>query len=258
MNETVIVFQKVSFGYDVGRGYVLNELDFSISKGKITAILAPNGGGKTTLLYLALGWLKPKRGLVFVDGRPLSTFNRKELGKKLALVPQSEYSPFAYSVLEVVLLGRAPHLPNLSMPSEADVQIALTALGQAGISSLAEKSITTLSGGERQLVSLARALAQQPEILLLDEPTAHLDLQNVRRLVDILRQLRRNGVTILFSSHDPQVVASLADEVILLKNGSLLTKGNVAETLTAAQLSHLYQIPVIVRDLEGKRFVEWL
>jgi iron complex transport system ATP-binding protein len=253
-----LTFEQVTFGYDIHRGDVISSLNFSIAQGAITAILGPNGSGKTTLLYLALGWLKPKAGVIRLGKKPLSAYSRREIGRTLALVPQSESVPFEYSALEITLLGQAPHLANLAMPAEQDITIAMQALEQVGMAGLAAQPVTALSGGERQLVFLARALAQQPKILLLDEPTAHLDLHNAHRLANILRQSQQQGTTILLTSHDPQLVTALADEAILIKKGQILKKGLAKEVLTDPLLSQLYQLPVKVREVDGKRFIEWL
>jgi iron complex transport system ATP-binding protein len=210
------------------------------------------------LLYLALGWFQADQGTVWVEGRSIASLTRRERGRFMALVPQSEYSPFEYSVLEYVLLGRAPHLPTLGEPSNLDFEIAFGALERVGMAQLANQSMRALSGGERQLVLIARALTQQPRLLLLDEPTAHLDLQNAYRLVQVVRELKRQGITIFMTSHDPQVVLALADQVVILRQGQVFRQGTVDEVFTGEVLQEVYAIPLQITTLDGKKTVQWL
>jgi iron complex transport system ATP-binding protein len=173
---SLLAFQDVRFVYPANDRPVFPQLTLDIAPGTVTAILGPNGVGKTTLLHLALGWLKPQAGHVALQGRPLGSYSRGEPGRKMGLVPQSEHTAFEYSLLEYVLLGRAPYLKPLEMPGPEDARIALDALARVGLAGWEGRSIARVSGGERQLVLVARALAQQPRFLLLDEPTSHLDL----------------------------------------------------------------------------------
>ena len=223
----------------------------------MTAILGPNGAGKTTLLHLALGWLKPQSGYIRLEQRLLKDYSRRALGQWMGLVPQSEHISFEYSLLEFVLLGRAPYLSALAMPEKADYEIALDALRQVGLDALYQRSILSLSGGERQLVLIARALAQRPRLLLLDEPTSHLDLGNKGRLVHLLRDLQTRGVTILFTTHEPEVAAALATHLVLMQKGQVLKAGPLANVFTAADLTRLYQLPVSVVDLDGHKVTLW-
>jgi len=258
MSAAWMTFDSITFGYRLHKPSVLADLSLELKAGSITAILGPNGAGKTTLLYLALGWLKPWQGEIHLAGRRLGDYHRQELGRWMALVPQSEHIPFEYSVLEYVLLGRAPHLPALGMPGERDYAAAFEALERAGIVSLADHSLLTLSGGERQLVLVARALTQQARLLLLDEPTAHLDLHNKSRLIQIIRDLRSEGITILMTIHEPEVVMAVADEVILMEMGRVLAQGPLDETVTAENLGRVYHIPIRIVSLEGKKRVLWV
>ena len=252
-----MAFAGITFGYSRRAPPVVAELDIQLGRGRTTAILGPNGAGKTTLVALALGWLTPWRGEVTLAGRPLPAFSRRELGRLMALVPQGEHIPFEYSVLEYVLLGRAPHLPSLAMPTEDDDAAAAAALRTAGIADLAHRSLLALSGGERQLVLLARALAQQPSLLLLDEPTAHLDLRNKTRLIGVIRDLKRHGVTIVMTSHEPEVVLAVADDVVLMGPGHVLAAGTLDAVLTADNLSRAYGIPVRIASLDGRPQILW-
>ena len=257
MNPALLSFRQISFGYQRQRP-ILQELSFALQPGRITAVLGPNGAGKTTLLYLALGWLAPWSGEIMLDGRRLRSHSRLERGRWLALVPQSEHTPFDYTVLEYVLMGRAPHLPPLGMPTQADIRAAWQALEQVGLEELAEHPVPQLSSGERQLMLLARALAQSPRLLLLDEPTAHLDLHNKARLVQMLRSLKEQGVTLLMTNHEPDVVLALADDVLLLEPGGAAQYGVLDDVLTAEALSRIYRLPIRLVEVDGHRQVLWI
>jgi iron complex transport system ATP-binding protein len=190
MSNAILTINSLEFSYAPESKNVLNAISFEIHPGTITSILGPNGAGKTTLIHLLLGLQKPAKGTINLEDMPLSHYSRRELSQWMGLVPQSEYIPFEYSVLEYVLLGRAPYLGPLDLPAPADIQIARKALDQIGIPDLEQRPIPALSGGELQLVLIARALTQQPKILLLDEPTSHLDLSNRNATLRILNQLR--------------------------------------------------------------------
>ena len=169
MSESLLSFEGVTFGYSHQR-QIFSDLNYDHERGSLAVLLGPNGAGKTTLLYMALGWLLPTAGTVSLSRRPLQSYTRGELGKRISLVPQAEHLPYTYSVLEYVQFGRAPHLTLVEMPGQKDHHVAREALARAGISALADAPMDKLSSGERQLAVVARALAQEPEILLLDEP----------------------------------------------------------------------------------------
>lgn len=247
--------QRVCFRYGSGQPPVLNDLSVAFPSGAVTGLLGPNGGGKTTLLHILVGLLTPQSGTLEVAGRSASCYTRREWGQLVGLVPQYEHIPFDVSVLDYVLFGRAPHLGPLDQPGARDEAVARAALESAGVLSLAERPVTALSGGERQLAMVARALAQDPRILLLDEPTSHLDPAHRRAVHDVLRQLAERGVAVIFSSHDPNLVASLADQVVLLRQGTLLASGPTAEVLTGERLTATYGIPVEVFAHGGRRVI---
>jgi iron complex transport system ATP-binding protein len=258
MITSLLSFHQVSFGYSHKTSPVLEGLDLSLKEGRITAILGPNGAGKTTLLYLALSWLKPWAGVISLSGKPIASFSRRALGQQIALIPQSEHIPFEYTVLEYVLLGRAPYLPPLGMPSPTDERIAYEALEKVGVANLFDHSMLALSGGERQLVLTARALAQEPRLLLLDEPTSHLDLSNKYRLVQILRGLQERGTTILMTTHEPDLALAVSDEAVLMEKGRVLISGPTTEVATGENLSRIYRVPVEIIPVEGKSLVLWM
>ncbi len=247
--------KNISFRYHVEESNVVDAVSLEIPAQKVTAILGPNGAGKTSLLHIILGFIKPHTGQVLVAGKPHSDYSKQKISQLVGLVPQHETIPFNFSVFEYVVLGRSPYLEPFQMPREADYQIANQILGDLGLSRLSRKPVTELSGGERQMIHLARALAQQTEILLLDEPTTHLDLGNQSRILSALRDLSVQGITILFTTHDPNAATFIADNVILMNKGRIVEQGSVAETLTEEKLSAIYRVPVLVEQHNGRVMV---
>jgi iron complex transport system ATP-binding protein len=252
----ILNFREVTFGYHQERE-VLKNLSFQIESGSANAVLGPNGVGKTTILHLALGWLKAWEGQIEIDGISVQSFRQRERGRLMSLVPQREHIPFEYSLLDYVLLGRAPHLGSLEIPGDADYEIGLNALEHVGLGGVFHRSITRLSSGERQLLLLARSLVQQPRLLLLDEPTSHLDMANKRRIVELLKGMRSRGITLLFTTHDPQVASALADHLLLMKKGEVMASGTPLELLTTELLTATYGVEVKVLEVGGKRIAFW-
>ena len=192
-----------------------------------------------------------------LKGKSQKQYSRREMGRLIGLVPQDEHITFEYSLLEYVLLGRAPHLHSLESPGEKDYQTAMVALGKVGLTDLADRPVTHLSGGEKQLVLVARSLAQEPRILLLDEPMSNLDLANKIRLIKVLRSLQKEGVTILFTSHEPEVAAGISNYLILMGNDNNIEHGTADKILNSKSLSRIYGVPVKVADYEVKKIVIW-
>lgn len=254
-SKTAFSFENISFSY-TGTRDVLASIDIIIPKNSITAVLGPNGTGKTTLLHLALGWLKPKEGHVLLFGRDLAGYAGRDRGRTIGLLPQKEPASFDYTVLEYVLLGRAPYLKPLEVPGPADIRIATNALNSIGIPEMKQRLLPTLSGGETQLVLLSRSLAQDPDILLLDEPTNHLDLKNRREMVRLLRELNKKGKTIVFTTHDPELASILADHLILM-GPNWIESGPFPEFFREEKLSRVYGIPVKLKEIEGHSRVLW-
>jgi iron complex transport system ATP-binding protein len=233
-------FEAVSA--ELGGRMILEEIEFGVSSGEIVGLVGRNGAGKTTLLRLAGGILRPKRGRVLLAGDVVRQMPRRQLAQRVALVPQNMHVPFPFRVGELVLMGRAPHQSLIGLESQHDIELAEAALTRLGILGLADRSITTLSGGERQLVLFARALVQDPDVLLLDEPTAFLDLKH---RVEVLREVRsfaNSGRAALIVSHDLSLAARCCDRVVLLGAGRIVAQGRPAEVLTSANLREAFEI----------------
>lgn len=255
MNKIAISFKNLSFRYtDLGQN-IIDDITLEIPEGKIIAILGPNGAGKTTLLRLLLGYHKPISGQVLIRNKPHQFYSRRELGQLISVVPQWEPALFNFSVLEYVLLGRAPYLDPLQMPTEADFRIAQSALDKLGITDLKNHPISGLSGGERQIVLCARALAQRTEILLLDEPTSHLDLSNQNTILGVLDELTSLGKTVVFTTHDPNIATHIADDILLMRQGKICAYGSIEDVLTEERLRAIYQTKIIVEKVKGQTVI---
>jgi iron complex transport system ATP-binding protein len=243
---------SLTIGYSdrvVGRG-----LDIALATGEVLALLGPNGGGKTTLLKTLLGLLAPKGGEIELGGRPLASYSNSERARLVAYVPQSHFATFAFTVETVVLMGRTAHGNLFSAPSAADRAVATRAMERFGILHLRERPYTMISGGERQLALLARALAQEPQFIVLDEPTASLDFGNQGRVMREIAALGASGHGVLFTTHDPNHAMRAADRVYLLREGSCVAEGAVRAVLGRAQLEALYGTPVqLIADADGAR-----
>ena len=237
--------EGVSYRYPSGGGVC--EVAFQAAAGETVGIVGPNSAGKTTLLNLLCRVLSPSAGRILIEGRDLAEFSRLGLARRLAVVPQEFTVAFPFQVAEVVLMGRYPHGGPGGWGSARDREVAWTALETVGISELAARRVDEISGGERQLVSLARALAQEPAILLLDEPTAHLDLKHRQVVVEVLSaHARTGGGTALLISHDLNLAAEVCDRLVLMARGGVTACGRPEEVITADHLEAAYGCPVEV------------
>ncbi len=250
MSEAAVELQGVGFGY--GREPVLRDLDLRLPEGDVTALLGPNGSGKTTILKLILGLLRPQRGTVVVFGEDRATVSPRRMGRRAGLVPQVERIPFDLVLEEYVVLGRAPYLHLLQVPGEEDRRIARQAIADVGLGDLTGRSVLSFSGGELQLAAVARALAQQPRLLLLDEPTSHLDLRNRRRVLEVMRTQVDAGRSVLMTTHDPNAAASVAGHVVLLREGRVTASGPPGEVLTSERLSAAFDVDIQVEVVRGR------
>ena len=239
----ILTTQHVSFSYGPPAGFGLRDVSLSVARGSLTGILGPNGCGKTTLLKLLAGIARPHQGDVLLEGRPLRTFGRRDLARRVAVVPQETHPAFDYTALEMALMGRHPHLGAFQLEGAADLDIAMRALEATGTGHLATRAYMTLSGGEKQRVIIASALAQQPDVLLLDEPTASLDLAYQLEIAALLGGLNRDrGVTMVIATHDLNLAASLCNRLVLLRGGELLAEGPTRDVLTRAAVAQLYGV----------------
>ena len=241
----------ISFSYKRGRGtphHVLNDVSFGVDRGTIVGLLGPNGSGKTTLVRIMAGMLRPDSGRVTLDGASVSEMPRRDLARRVALVPQETRTTFDFSVIDMVLMGRYPHLGRFELERPADLEIARQALRATGTEALESRTFATLSGGEKQRVIIAAALAQASDILLLDEPTTALDVGYQFEIAALLKRLNaEHGTTMIVSTHDLNLAAALCERVVLLKSGSVIAHGPTAETLTAGNIRLLYDIEADVQ-----------
>ena len=239
--------RDISFAYDARRGIprkvVLDRVSVNVEPGTIVGLLGPNGSGKTTLLRILSGLLSPQSGSVSLNGRPLASLGRRELARQIAVVPQETYSTFDFTVLDIVLMGRYPHLGPFELEGSGDLEVARAALTATETSALEARAFATLSGGEKQRVAIASALAQSAQLMLLDEPTSSLDLGFQFEIGSLLRRLNHDrGTTMVVSTHDLNFAAALCQRVVLLKEGRVIADGDTNGVLTAGNVRALYGV----------------
>lgn len=241
--------EALAFGYPgkpVGR-----DVSFELGPGEVICLLGPNGSGKTTLFKTVLGLLRPQGGRVRLDGEDVAQWPRERLARHLAYVPQAHTAFFPFLVRDVVLMGRAARLGLFATPSARDRAAAEAALASLGIADLADHPYTEISGGERQLTLIARALAQEPRVLVMDEPTASLDFGNQVRVLERITELARSGIAVVLSTHDPDHAFLCADRVALLDDGRLQHLGRPEEAITPEALKRIYGVDVDILTLPG-------
>lgn len=243
--KPAIHFEAVGFAYPAGFG--LTGIDLRIEWGQMVAVLGPNGSGKTTLLKLMLGLLHPQEGEVRFDGRVPGKVARRELARAIAMVPQEIALPFSLTAEEVVRLGRTPYLPRFRGPLREDREAVRAAMVATGVIALAGRPYDQLSGGERQRVILAMALAQEPRLLLLDEPTRHLDLNHQLRLLSLIQRFNRErALTVVSAMHDVNLCALYFERLILLASGRIVADGPPDKVIQPQLLEEVFGIPVLV------------
>lgn len=249
----LVSVRDLGFGY--GRRSVGREVSFDLSPGEVLCLLGPNGGGKTTLFKTILGLVPRQEGNVLFRGEPIHAWPRARIAQAMAYVPQAHVAFFPFTVEEIVLMGRTSRLGLFAAPSVHDDDVARRAMASLGIAALADRVYTELSGGERQLTLIARALAQEPAVLIMDEPTASLDFGNQVKVLERIRQLASSGIAVVLSTHDPDHAFLCADRVAMLHGGRLLASGAPNDTITPRNLGVVYGVDVEVVTLResGRR-----
>ena len=245
--DMAIHIKEVSHAYK--ERTVLNRLSIRIREGEFFIIIGPNGSGKTTLLKTICGIEPVSGGEVTIFGRTISRYTGNELAKVISFVPQSLPEDFPFTVFQTVMMGRYPHLGVLGIESDRDLDVTRRSIEFCGVTSLADRKMNQLSGGERQRVFIARALCQEPRVLLLDEPTASLDLAHQVRVMDLMEQLKREqGLTVVMVSHDVNLAAMYADRLLLMKSGEVAGVGQPKEVLTFETLEKVYGCTILVDE----------
>ena len=247
----MIDVRDITFSY--GAEPVLKDVSFQVESGQFVCILGANGCGKTTLLKTMLGFFRPQGGSVLLDGENVHTMDVRRMAQKVAYIPQSHVPPFPFRVIDVVLMGHTPYLSRNYRPTQEDHQIAMDALERLGITSLADRRYTALSGGQRQLVIIARAIAQQTGIIIMDEPTASLDFGNQYLVLSQLLKLKQQHMSIVMVTHNPEHAIYCADRIIAMRDGRVLMDGTTEQIITEPLLREIYGMDVKVRNvpLEG-------
>jgi len=243
--------RKLSYAYE--DGFSLRGISFDAENGRVVGIIGPNGSGKSTLLECVVGLRKPLDGAIWIDGKDYSSMTRREVARHVGYVPQNHAPAFPFRVADVVLMGRCPHLGLFESPSRVDQEIAREKLRDLGLEHLAERPYTRVSGGERRLVMIARALTQEAAIIVLDEPTAYLDFRNRQQVIQTVTKLASRGAAVVMSLHDPTDALECCDDALLLRHGTAVACGPSRQVITEENLSRAYNVGI--RRLDRPRFV---
>lgn len=248
----MIELKNIVFSHSLDGSPVLRDISIKIENTGVTTILGPNGCGKTTLLKCIAGLWKVKKGFIEVAGKNLRNLEASQRAKLISYVPQNHQPVFPYTVTDVVLMGRTPHLNRFAPPQERDRLIVDEALKALEIDHLSDRIYSKLSGGERQLVLIARSLAQQSSLMLLDEPVSHLDFKNQIKVMSLIRRIsEEKKLTVMITLHDPNLAAAFSEKLILIKKGCLLHQGTVDQMITSEMLSELYDMNIVVGNGNG-------
>lgn len=239
----MIELKNMNCGY--GKKQVLSSVNLKIEEGKITCLLGQNGAGKTTLFKTIMGMLPPLSGTILLNKKPLSYYTQKEMARFISYVPQAHSTPFPFTVFEVILMGQYAYSAGvLRLPQKKNRKIATDCIRMLGIERLKDKHFSTLSGGEKQLVLIARAMAQQPVFIAMDEPTSNLDMGNEVRVMKITEMLKKQGYGIIMNTHAPEQALNFADHVILLKDGKVRKAGKPSQVLDSNMISEIYNTSI--------------
>jgi len=243
--ESILNIEKVGFKYDAT--WALKDIHLRVTTGDVLGIIGPNGSGKSTLLKIMNGLLLPWEGNVLLRDQSIASLKRDAIAREIAMVAQENYFRFTFSTLEVVLMGRFPHLKRLQFEGERDLRIALKALEATHSRDLTHRPIHELSGGERQRVLIARALAQEPRVILLDEPTSFLDLKYKREIFQLISSLSNTeGMGVVVVSHDIDLAAQYCRRLVMLRHGKIFKEGSPDEVVTSSNIETVYECPVLV------------
>jgi cobalamin transport system ATP-binding protein len=242
-----------------GAPLAVRDLSMSIAPASLTAIIGANGSGKSTLLRMFAGLLRPASGHILLDGVRLEAWQPRRRAREIAYVPQTTVAAFPFRVLDVVLSGRTPHIPHFRLESQHDRERVVEALESTGAAHLADRSVTVLSGGESQMIILARALAQEPRLLLLDEPSTSLDLKHRAELMRTLARLRdERGLSVIMITHDLQLAGALFDQIVALRRGDIAAMGSADQVLQSSVLAEIYGDPNIRAQRVGNQTLVWI
>lgn len=244
-----IEVSKLSFSY--GDHLIFDDISFTAYDNQLLSIIGSNGAGKSTMFHCILGLLNGYKGKVLFNGIDIKGLSAKEMAKLVAYIPQSHYPSFNFSVFDMVLMGTTTQVSSIASPGKKQIKLALAALERMGIEHLKNRGYTHISGGERQLVLIARALVQDAKVLIMDEPTANLDFGNQVRVMSEIKSLTRDGYTIIQSTHNPEQAFQFSDAVLALKNGKILASGAPADIFTEPLIQTLYGIDVEMQTLYG-------
>jgi iron complex transport system ATP-binding protein len=237
----------INFYYGTKRA--LENVTFTVEEGEFFGVIGPNGSGKTTLLRCISGIFKPQSGVIRFSGLNLQNLSKRDVAKNVAMVPQSSSINFAFTALEIVMMGRNPHVGRFRMENQRDYQVVENAMKLTNTEQLASRLITTLSGGEQQRVIIARALAQEPKLMLLDEPTVHLDINYQLGIMELIRKLNKdNGITIIAVFHDLNLAAQYCDRLMLMENGKVASIGDINQVLTSENIRKAYHVNILVKE----------
>lgn len=252
LKNCLMQVSDASFSYD-GQHNIFENINFSVQKGDVFCILGPNGTGKTTLIKCINGLMKLSSGKILFNEKNIYSLNKTEIAKNIGYIPQIHNSTFPFSVLDVVLMGRSPHLEMFASPGEKDIKIAEESLKTLNITHMRDVPYTEISGGEQQLVFLARILTQKPSVLLLDEPTSHLDFGNQMRTLNIIEKLAKSGLSIVMSSHFPDQAFISANKVALMKGKNFIDIGSPEEVINEENMEKIYDVQVKIVDIEHRK-----
>lgn len=251
--NSILNVENIEFSYD--KASLLEDIDFNVPSGSFVSILGPNGSGKTTLLKNLCGLLSPRKGTISLRNRKIGSFKHKEFAKTVAVVHQSSNVGFSFSVFDTVLMGRFPYIKKLQGETTEDIKAAEEAMKSTGVWHLREKDIREISGGERQRVMIARALTQEPELLILDEPISNLDIKFQINILQVCKKLNKEkGITIVTTLHDINLAGQYSDYILLLNKGKLVSQDEPKNVLTVENIEKVYEIKVELLNRDGHEF----